>query len=78
MSFIIAHIYREDNHYADKLANLGLSLTDLTWWDIAPSSIREELARIRLVFLVLDFAKFECLVWSPSFAHRKFYIKSTK
>jgi hypothetical protein len=65
MSFIISRIYGEDNHCADRLANLGLFLTDLTWWDIARSSIREELARIRLVFLVLDFAKFESVWFSP-------------
>lgn len=30
MQFILSHIYREENHRADKLANLGLSIADFT------------------------------------------------
>jgi hypothetical protein len=26
MNFLLSHIYREKNYYADKLANLGLSI----------------------------------------------------
>ncbi|CAJ2650982.1 unnamed protein product [Trifolium pratense] len=50
MSFIISHIYREGNHCADKLANLGLSLQGFTWWTSAPVEIREDLTRNRLGF----------------------------
>ncbi|GAU23975.1 hypothetical protein TSUD_327760 [Trifolium subterraneum] len=48
MNFCISHIYREGNHCADKLASLGLTLNDYTWWDIAPMIIRKDLVSNRL------------------------------
>jgi ribonuclease HI len=48
MSFCISHIYREGNHCADKLASLGLASTGFTWWNIAPTIIRNDLASNRL------------------------------
>jgi hypothetical protein len=44
MGFCISHIYREGNHCADKLASLGLASTGFTWWNIAPTIIRNNLA----------------------------------
>ena len=40
MQFRCSHIYREGNQAADALANMGLSSTGLTWWDIPPDLIR--------------------------------------
>ncbi|CAJ2657526.1 unnamed protein product [Trifolium pratense] len=34
MSLLVTHIYREGNHCADKLANLGLSLHSKAWWTV--------------------------------------------
>jgi hypothetical protein len=48
MNFIISHIYRKGSHFADKLANIGLSLQDFTWWTYAPIKIREDLTKNRL------------------------------
>jgi ribonuclease HI len=48
MNFIISHIYREGNHCADKLAAIGLTMTDFTWWDSAPVCIWGDLAHNRL------------------------------
>ncbi|GAU15839.1 hypothetical protein TSUD_236550, partial [Trifolium subterraneum] len=33
MRFMATHIYREGNHCADKLANIGLTVQTFTWWD---------------------------------------------
>jgi len=48
MQFILTHIYREDNHYADKLANLRLTVTNFIWWQSPLVVIREDLVRNRL------------------------------
>jgi ribonuclease HI len=47
MNFVVSHVYREGNHVADKLANIGLSLNAFTWWNIAPNVIWSDLARNR-------------------------------
>ena len=39
MDFMVTHIYREGNHCADKLANIGLSSQSFTWWDQMPTQI---------------------------------------
>ena len=39
MHFRSSHIFREGNQVADALANIGLSLTDMSWWDGPPPSI---------------------------------------
>jgi hypothetical protein len=44
MHVLVSHVFREGNFVAEKLANLGLSLNDFTWWNFAPSSIWAELA----------------------------------
>ncbi|KAL5702944.1 hypothetical protein ACHQM5_028100 [Ranunculus cassubicifolius] len=31
-TFKVSHIHREGNYMADALANIGLTLTDFTWW----------------------------------------------
>ncbi|GAU35907.1 hypothetical protein TSUD_69400 [Trifolium subterraneum] len=48
MNFFISHVYREGNNCADKLASLGLSLNQFTWWDNPPMVIRGDLFRNRL------------------------------
>lgn len=35
MSFRVSRIYREDNSYADKLANHGTLIDGFIWWDLA-------------------------------------------
>lgn len=35
--YIISHTFREGNGVADKLASLGLSLTNFTWWYGVPN-----------------------------------------
>jgi hypothetical protein len=48
MNFFCSHIYREGNHYVDKLANLDLSLPDFTWWNQIPPQLRDDFYRNRL------------------------------
>lgn len=48
MSFFVPQIYREGNHCADLLANIGLYLNTSLWWDHAPHQIREAYTRNRL------------------------------
>jgi ribonuclease HI len=48
MNFLITHVYREGNHCAIKLANLGLSLQNFVWWNELPRVIRKDFARDRL------------------------------
>lgn len=37
MHLMITHIFREGNHCADKLANLGLTVVNFTWWTYTPA-----------------------------------------
>ncbi|CAJ2651412.1 unnamed protein product [Trifolium pratense] len=48
MNFYVSHIYREGNHCADKLANIGLSLHGLTWWNHIPTRLQGDFIRNRL------------------------------
>ena len=50
MRFVVSHIYREGNACADRLANLGLSMSSLEvfWSDYTPDFIRGEYTRNRL------------------------------
>ena len=48
MSFFLIHMYREGNHCADQLANIGLSLNTSFWWDHLPQQISEAFTRNRL------------------------------
>lgn len=45
MDFVVSHIFREGNHCADKLANLGISLIDLVWLNDVHNSIRDDFAK---------------------------------
>jgi hypothetical protein len=45
MNFYVSHIFREGNHCADKLANLGLSLPDFTRWDCLPPMLLDYFGR---------------------------------
>jgi ribonuclease HI len=47
MNFMLTHIYREGNHCADKLASLGLSRFDFTWWSCLPFEISSGFFRNR-------------------------------
>jgi ribonuclease HI len=47
-NFYMSHIYREGNHCADKLANIGLSLNGLTWWNHIPLELQGDFVRNRL------------------------------
>lgn len=54
--FLIAHIFKEDNYCADKLANFGLHLHDFTWWDVVHSNILMDFARnILMEFVIKGF-----------------------
>jgi hypothetical protein len=48
MNFYVSHIYREGNHCANKLANLGLSLPTFTLWDHIPPVLLDDFGRNRL------------------------------
>jgi len=48
MSFFVTHVYREGNHCADQLANIGLSLNTFFWWNHIPHQITEAFARNKL------------------------------
>jgi hypothetical protein len=41
MNVIITHIYREGNQVADSLANYGLSLTSIVFWEDVPLFVRD-------------------------------------
>jgi len=45
MSFMITHIYRESNHCANKLANLGLNVHQFTWLDHIHRDLADDFAR---------------------------------
>lgn len=41
MNFIVSHVFKEGNHCADGLVNIGLSLTAFTVWHTIPSNLQE-------------------------------------
>jgi ribonuclease HI len=41
MNFMVSHIYREGNQVADLLANHGLSLSSIAFWNNLPSFVRD-------------------------------------
>jgi ribonuclease HI len=47
MNFYVSHIYREGNHCADKLANLGLSLNVFSWWNHVPPLLLDDFGKNR-------------------------------
>jgi hypothetical protein len=42
-SIIVSHIYGEDNHCADKLVSLSLSMNVFNWWNVSPTESRGDL-----------------------------------
>jgi hypothetical protein len=75
MYSVVSHIYREGNHVADKLTNLGLGITYSLWFDSCPMVFRSDLVNNRLIWLVFVFLNIgECLFVSPSYVSLFFYI----
>ena len=48
MDFVVTHTYREGNHCADKLANLGLTSTEMVWLTNVHLSIKDDFSRNKL------------------------------
>lgn len=44
-NFKISHIYREGNGVADVMANMGLTLSDFTWWYGVPNEAQKHYVR---------------------------------
>lgn len=65
MNFMVTHIYREGNSCADKLANIGVSLSSFTWWNEPPTQI---LAEIFCNRLGLGFEIFFKILWCCRFS----------
>jgi len=42
MNFVASHILREENHCADKMANLGYNVQTLTWWEEFPLEVMSD------------------------------------
>jgi hypothetical protein len=36
MNYIVTHIFREENQVADSLANFGVTLTSIAYWNETP------------------------------------------
>ncbi|CAJ2671835.1 unnamed protein product [Trifolium pratense] len=51
MNIIVSHIFREGNHCADRLANVGLNLDRLTLWNDILFVIKDSFESNRLVFM---------------------------
>jgi hypothetical protein len=45
MNIIVTHIYREGNQVADLLANHGLTIDSIVFWDVAPLFVRDCIAK---------------------------------
>jgi len=56
MNFIVFHILKERNHFADKMANLGFNVQTLTWWDETPLKVMAGFARNKLGLTNFRFA----------------------
>jgi hypothetical protein len=41
MNFIVTHIFREGNQVADTLANHGLNLNSIMFWNVLPLFIKD-------------------------------------
>jgi ribonuclease HI len=48
MNFVISHTFREGNAVADRLANHGLTLNSVMFWQAPPEFIKEDLSRNKL------------------------------
>jgi hypothetical protein len=63
MNFIASRSYlREENHCADKMANLGYNVQTLTWWEEFPLEVMSDFTcgKSRIQF---SFALFQFLVY---------------
>jgi len=49
-NFNVSHIYREGNHCADQLANLGLTLPSYSWFNNVPPLVNVEFGRDKTGF----------------------------
>jgi len=55
--FLVTHVFREENHCADKLADIDFSPQTHMWWDSLPGEICIDFARNRYDLpCFLDFA----------------------
>ncbi|XP_058761813.1 uncharacterized protein LOC131635226 [Vicia villosa] len=45
INFLTTHKYREGNHCADRLANIGLHIQDFVWWDVVHREILMQFAK---------------------------------
>jgi hypothetical protein len=56
MYFVVLHIYKEGNHVADMLANLGLGIIDSLWFDNCPLIFRSDLISNRFTLTNFRFS----------------------
>jgi ribonuclease HI len=65
MNCIVTHIFREGNQVADLIANHGLNLASIVYWQVASLFIRDCFDKKQVI---LDYVQSnEVLVWSPPF-----------
>jgi hypothetical protein len=48
MNLIVSHIFREGNQVADCLANYGLSLSSIKFWQVMPLFIKDTFDKNKL------------------------------
>jgi len=66
ISFIVSHIYREENVCADRLANIGLSLASFQYFYTLSREVREAYVQNRLGLPSYRFSfVWEGLAWPP-------------
>ncbi|GAU47667.1 hypothetical protein TSUD_380210 [Trifolium subterraneum] len=58
MKFMATHIYREGNHCADKLVNIGLTVQTFTWWDDVHRALSMDFARNKMGLPCFRFVNF--------------------
>jgi len=62
IEFKVSHIFREGNHYANKLASLSLeNKLELKWYDVLPAVIKLDILSINSPFFVLFKLVRKCL-----------------
>lgn len=50
MNFVFSHVFREGNTCADLLANHGINIDGMIWWDSIPSFLHGDFLRNRIGF----------------------------
>jgi hypothetical protein len=58
VTFIISHIFREENQCADGLANICVYIPDFQWWALYLIIYVMLFLETNFVFLNIDFVKF--------------------